>query len=245
MNQDQTYNLIQKIIVLLGGYFIAKGVGDHVLWEALAGGVPAVVTWYISHKWNGTPNPNLVSLPAQKGTGVLVALATLLALGAHAQTNLQQSFFNQVFTWGTSFDTNSVTFLNTRGMFDTGVESRTGDGVPLINDLHASYDLVASTNATSFRFGPDLLERNSGVAGTFLSTQGGLQVAEVHYDFRFGAAIDGGYWANSPTVRHRLFGEISLNAEKALGSRTYTGLRFSQEFPRNAQGIYAQLGFTF
>jgi hypothetical protein len=166
---------------------------------------------------------------------------------SHAQST---NFFTGVEQWATSFNTNSTTFLSTRGAFDTGVESRTGDGVPLINDLHLSYDFVgttytAPTNVTSLRLGPDVLERNSGVSGTFVSAQGGLQAAIVHYDFRFGVAIDGGYWANSPSVRHHVFGDASLNAAKALGDRTFMGLRFSQEFPRNAQGYYAQLGFTF
>lgn len=177
----------------------------------------------------------------------------LLAMVSKAQTSTnspQQTFFGQVEVWATSYDTNSTTFLSTRGLFDTGVESRTGDGIPLINDLHGSYDVVGTTyltptNVSSFRLGPDILERNSGVSGTFVSAQGGLQAAIVHYDFRFGFALDGGYWAQTATVKHHIFGEASLDADKAIGSRTYTGLRFSQEFPKNAQGVYAKVGFTF
>lgn len=180
---------------------------------------------------------------------VLITASSFVAQ-AQTQTNPVTGFFTQVFAWGTSFDTNSTTFLSTRGMLDTGVESRMGEGLALINDLHMSYDVVGTTystptNATSFRFGPDLVERNSGVTGTFVSVEAGPQVAIVIYDFRIGVALDGGYWANSAAVRHHLFGEACLDADKALGSRTYTGLRFSQEFPRSAQGIYAKLGFTF
>ena len=55
MNTDQTYNLIQKIVVLASGSFIAKGVGDKSLWEIVAAAVAALLTWYISHKWNASP----------------------------------------------------------------------------------------------------------------------------------------------------------------------------------------------
>lgn len=176
---------------------------------------------------------------------VIITASSFVAM-AEPTTN----FFTQVFTWGTSFDTNSTTFLATRGMFDTGVESRIGDGLPLINDIHASYDVVGTTyltptNVSAFRFGPDVLERNSGVTGTFVSAEGGIQAAIVHHDFRFGASLDGGYWSTTGAVRHHMFGEASLDADKAIGSRAYIGTRFSQEFPRSAQGIYAKLGFTF
>lgn len=184
---------------------------------------------------------------------VLIGVALLVGV---AVTNAQQTnnpetgFFTQVFQWGTSFNTNSTTFLATRAMLDTGVESRMGDGLALINDIHMSYDVVgatysAPTNISVLRFGPDLVERNSGVTGTFVSVEAGPQVAVIIYDFRIGLAVDGGYWANSAAVRHHLFGEACLDADKAIGSRTYMGLRFSQEFPRNAQGVYVKAGFTF
>jgi hypothetical protein len=182
-----------------------------------------------------------------KYLSIIIASICLLAISAKAQTT---NFLSQIYQWGTTFDTSNTTFLSTRGMFDTGVESRQGDGIPLINDLHLSYDLTGATyltptNVSVLRLGPDVMERNSGVSGTFVSAEGGLQAAVVHYDFRFGVSVDGGYWANQPNSPHHIFGEASLNAEKALGSRTYTGLRFSQEFPHNAQGFYAQVGFTF
>lgn len=55
MNTDQTYNLIQKMIVLASGSFIVKGWGDKSLWEMIAAGVAAAVTIYISHRWNASP----------------------------------------------------------------------------------------------------------------------------------------------------------------------------------------------
>lgn len=177
----------------------------------------------------------------------LAAAVLLTASSCFAQTN---SFFTTVEQWATSFNTNNTAFVSTRGMMDTGVESRSGDGIALINDLHLSYDLVgttyaAPTNTTSLRFGPDVVERNSGVTGTFVAAQGGLQLAEVYYDFRFGVAVDGGYWAQSANVRHHIYGEVALDADKAMTSRTYMGVRFAQEFTRNAQGYYVKLGFTF
>lgn len=55
MNQDQLYNLIQKLVVLASGGLIAKGIGDSSVWEGVGGAVAAFVTWAISHKWNATP----------------------------------------------------------------------------------------------------------------------------------------------------------------------------------------------
>lgn len=179
---------------------------------------------------------------------LIIASVAVIATISHAQgvTN----FFNQVIVWGTTFDTNNTTFLSTRGGLDTGVESRQGNGIALVNDIHLSYDLVgatylAPTNVTVLRFGPDVLERNSGVTGTFVSVQGGLQAAIVHYDLRLGVSFDGGYWANQPGIRHSIYGEGAIEADKALGSRTYTGLRFSQDFPKNSQGYYIKFGFRF
>lgn len=55
MNQDQLYNLIQKLIVLAAGGLIAKGIGDASVWEGVGGALAGLLTWFISHKWNATP----------------------------------------------------------------------------------------------------------------------------------------------------------------------------------------------
>jgi hypothetical protein len=72
MNQDQVINLVQKLFVAGGGYLAAKGIGDNTLWEAASGFLMALITWYISHKWNATAAVVVNAVPASKpsaGTG--------------------------------------------------------------------------------------------------------------------------------------------------------------------------------
>jgi hypothetical protein len=55
MNTDQVYNLIQKLVVALCGYFVGKGIGDKALWEILSPAIIGLITWYVSHRWNASP----------------------------------------------------------------------------------------------------------------------------------------------------------------------------------------------
>lgn len=57
MNKDQLINLVQTVLKIGGGMLASKGIMDSSTWEAVTGGIIAVLTWWASHKWNASSSP--------------------------------------------------------------------------------------------------------------------------------------------------------------------------------------------
>jgi len=79
MNKDQLINLIQTLVQICGGMLAAKGMMDSSTLQAISGGLIALVTWLMTHKWNATPATPAatqpVNIPITKITPLLALTA--------------------------------------------------------------------------------------------------------------------------------------------------------------------------
>ena len=176
-----------------------------------------------------------------KKTIAIIGTATLLiasALTSRAQsTNSVGSFFGTVQSYFTSFNTNlDTTFASERGSIWTGVDSIQGGAVPLANSLGVSYNVWKSISVES-------VTRNSGIAGTVVSEQGGVGLSFVVHDTKLTGYADLGYALGEP--KEKLYGEIGLRIFKALTTHTFAGVGIGAQLPANRQVFSAIAGFTF
>ena len=168
-----------------------------------------------------------------------IPLLTLLGLSltATAQTNQTPpatvgGFAGQVITWGTSFDTNSTTFLHP-GQFWTAVSS----GDALNNELGVSYKLLGG-------LAPEAIVRNGGVQGVLDSFQGGVGYSVRHWDFELRPYADAGY--KFPDAEKKVFGEFGLRVSKAISTYGYVLVGYGVQTCHKGQQVFeAGAGFAF
>ena len=154
-----------------------------------------------------------------------------------------QGFFTSVEGYFTSFYTNldSTFGATARGSIWTSVDSIQGAQVPLANSLGVSYDAYKSLSVES-------VIRNSGVAGTIVSAQGGLGLNVIVHDTKLTLYADGGYGLNGSSPdgpSSRPYAEFGVRAQKALTAHTFAGLGIGAQLPGNRQVFSALVGFTF
>lgn len=190
----------------------------------------------------------------------LLAVAFFLLTGnSQAQTNIPPSgltdFGNTVLGYFTSFNTNyDVTFKNNRFDLWTGASAIQGGVNPLVNDIAGSYDLwrptQANTNSGTFTaLSVEALARNSGVAGSIVSGQGGLGFSVIVHDTKATVYLDGGSYAEG---RGALFGEVGVRVKKAIGTHFFMGVGIGVQFrpagptdQKHPQVLSALAGATF
>lgn len=203
---------------------------------------------------------NRVRIPnkTMKLKTLLAAIGVIAVTGySQAQTPTNSTPWGTILGYFTSFDTNlDDAFGSHRVTLWTGVTSIQNGPVPLANDLGASYDLfrpsglVTATNdfANAQGFvGIEGLARNSGVAGTLVSFQGGLEGGFIIHDTRLAAYADGGYATDQPGFKHSIFAEAGIDVKKAIGHNFFAGLRLGQQFGggRTGQIVSATAGVPF
>ncbi len=201
---------------------------------------------------NMKKTPPLPIIPA-----TVVALFLLLVGPVSAQTNQPPvppspaSLPDTIIGYFSGFNTNLTTFDNRFDLW-TGASSIQGAATPLVNDLGLSYDLwrqQAATNgpAGQSRVAIDLEAnlRNSGVAGSLVSAQGGAGLSILVYDVKLTLYGNGGYYLDTAETSRKAYAEIGLRAKKAIGQHFYLGVGVADQFPRSRQVYSAFAGATF
>lgn len=199
---------------------------------------------------------------------IIIGVAALLATVSQAQTTTSTvsitpssttsaptppanagSFLTSLQDYFTAFNTNlDATFGASKLSLWTGVDSIQGGDATLANEVGLSYNLWKA-------LAPEAVIRNSGVASTLQSFQGGLGLNFVVHDVRLTLYGDGGddlalptsVNAKGKTVTHGqpFYGEIGLRAQKALTAHTYAWTGIGAQLPRNSQVFSAGIGITF
>ncbi len=87
MNQNQIVSLIQSVLTIGGGYFVAQGILDKSQAEAIGAGIVALMTVLLAHQWHGgNANP-----PGRAALWLLaVALAVSFGCGCTSIINTPQ-----------------------------------------------------------------------------------------------------------------------------------------------------------
>lgn len=178
--------------------------------------------------------------------GVAVLLATMSAqaqaiMPAFPTNFVGTVFFNQVATWGTSYNTNLL--WQDGFTIDTGVATETGQSIH--DRIVGSYDIK------SFAFGAHA--EFTGVGSAFDSAGiHGRYYFLKKYDFKLGAELNADYEiARSTATGKTVFGfEPGLTAAKAITVNTYATASYT--FPVLTSGknsgsgkFYLAAGCTF
>lgn len=158
------------------------------------------------------------------------------------------SFLGSLQGYFTSFNTNlDSTFGASKLSLWTGVDSIQGGDTALANEVGLSYNVWQA-------LAPEVVIRNSGVAGTLQSFQGGIGLNFVVHDVRLTLYGDGGDDLALPTTKNAkgktvrgnpMYGEVGLRAQKALTAHTYAWTGIGAQLPRNSQVFSAGVGITF
>lgn len=170
---------------------------------------------------------------------LLTFLFSLFCISAIAQTNAPApptdtgSFFNTVQDWLLSQNTNNT--WSTRGQVSAGLDTIQNSKVNLANNIRISYEVY---KGLSLEAGI----RDSGVAGTLVSGQGGLSYAFKINDVRIAPYLIAGY---DRINADKKFGEAGLRVEKKMTKWTFIGLSFGQQFPTDRRIYSAYTGFVF
>ena len=200
----------------------------------------------------GPHRPGLVSLfsqsprqagehPFMKKTRILIAAALLCAFTLTAQTppTDNQSFFKSVSLYFTELNTNlDSTFGAMNGCASAGVASIQKGGVTLANDITLS---IAPSKLKGFGFSASV--RDSGVAGTIVSAQGGVEYHYITHDVDLTPYLHGGKWLMD--TYKKPFAEIGLRVSKALTTHTYSMIGLGVQLPTGGKVILGEAGFTF
>ena len=181
----------------------------------------------------------------------IILLLNLLALPLFAATTPPPpaTLPDTILGYFSAFDTNLLTFENRFDLW-TGASSIQGANTALVNDLGLSYDvfhLSAPTNspgAAHIAIDIENTIRNSGVAGSLISEQGGLGLNVIVYDVKLTLYANGGYFLD-PGESRRAYAEIGLRAKKAIGQHFYLGVGLGTQIPQNRQVFSAFAGATF
>ncbi|MGA3268052.1 MAG: hypothetical protein ABSE16_14650 [Verrucomicrobiota bacterium] len=169
----------------------------------------------------------------------LFALA-FLAMGVTVRAQ-PTNFLVSVEYYFTGINTN---FTFQRVQVWNGMEYQ--NGVNIADDLAGSFDVYAPTGCYTGGLTVSLEGdmRNSGIAGTIVSGQGGAGLNYNYYDVRFGGYADGGYDA----VTHQGYGELGLRVMKKMTPNTFAGISLAVQLPTKGTtyplaGVFA--GVTF
>ena len=175
----------------------------------------------------------------------LMAALALLSMPAQAQTNdlplTPQAVIGNIGTYFTSFNTN-LTWTNTPISLWTGANYESG--VNTSSELGVSYDLWRPS--PEMAIAPEAIFKNSGIAGTFVSGQGGVGISLFHYDLKVTGYLDAGF--NNPL--NTMFLDFGGRLEKKMTVSTFLGvsLGFAHYFKghnQNTPTVTADLGWTF
>lgn len=174
----------------------------------------------------------------------ILMFATVPCLQAQVSTNAPPanagSFFSTVTGYFTAFNPDLTNTFSGKGTVFTSVDSIQGGAVPLANSLGLSYRLFGPVEAEN-------VLRTSGIAGTVLSDQAGLNLGFQIIDTKLSLYADAGYDIASKTssTKDQVYGEFGLRVFKALTSHTFGGVGIGVQVPNNAQVFSAYVGFTF
>jgi hypothetical protein len=153
---------------------------------------------------------------------IITALLLTVALAACAQPTT--NFLQSAQLYFTSVNTN---YTFSRFLLWNGMNYQ--NNVNISDELVASFDVYAPTNCYQGGLTASLEGgmRNSGIAGTVVSGQGGAGLNYNYYDTRIGLYADGGY--DDPL--HRGFAEVGLRLLKKPTANTFLGTGLGLQFP--------------
>lgn len=167
----------------------------------------------------------------------LLALIMTVALSATAQTTNEppkspSSFFETSTLWFTSFNTNNI--WNQRGVLEAGVDSISKTDTHLANSLRLSYDVWKNVSA-------ELMARDSGVAGTWVSGTAGIGYNFKVWDAKLTLIGLGG----REFIEERWMGEFHIQASKKVAKYTHAFVRLGARVPVGSQIYSGGVGFSF
>ena len=178
----------------------------------------------------------------------LILILTLLAVRAFSQSNSPPasagSVLSDAYGWVSSLNTNlASTFGAEHGSIWTGVDSVQGGSIPLENSVGAEYDVwrLAPTNGSILSL--ENVLRTGGVSGGLCSEQAGVGISYVLVDVKFTVYGHGGYLLTQ--APDRVYGEIGLRIQKALGAHTGAWVGLGAQVPANRQVLSAGVLITF
>lgn len=168
-----------------------------------------------------------------------LVMAAAFVAGAQAQTSPEQTFFNSVGDYFTSFNTNLLTFQKNKFEVWTGVAYQ--QNVDVANVLGVDFDVKKGGG-----FYVEGTMANAGIAGTVLNLAGGGGYSIVKYDTRLSFGVNGGYDFQIKQPIVEIYGDV----RKSLTENTFAGLRLSYETSFSGASPHAPLvlglvGFTF
>lgn len=147
-------------------------------------------------------------------SGLTLVVALFAGFACQAQTNSPQSFFQSVGLYFGAFNTNLAdTFATDR--LNVSIGSVTVGNSEMAAD--ARFDFRLSTNSP---FSLDACVRNTTVAGTVLSYQGGVGYSIVKVDTKLTIYLDGGY----KTDVNQPYAAPGIKVSKALTANTFAGV---------------------
>lgn len=152
----------------------------------------------------------------------VIAIACIVNSNAQTQPSTpQQSFFDTVSKYFTSFNTNLTTFTSkSHAEISMGLDTVNND------TLTASF-LVEAPVWKSFSLEANV--RNRTVFGDITTAGGGVGYSIVKWDTKLTGFVDGGYdWTTK-----RSFVEPGIRIKKALTENTYAGVGISIPFGFN------------
>lgn len=175
---------------------------------------------------------------------LITTLLFALSLSAMAQTDTNTppvpagtgSFFATAQSYFTSFNTNSEMGWTQKGEVAAGIASLQNGPANLANELRFGYNL-GKTHLSA-----EAVMRDSGIAGTILTTQAGLGLNFSVYDAKLTLYADGGYRLREPD---RWFSELGARVSKKMTRYTFAGIGLGVEVPRGSRVFTAFAGFTF
>ncbi len=189
---------------------------------------------------------------------ILITLSLLaLCWQGNAQTNTtpptnpEQTFFQSVGAYFTSFNSDLNTFHKEQDRFDiiAGPENQQGVGITaVLAGRWNFYRKGDNTNSLQLSFGGAM--RNADIAGTILSEEGEFALSLVKYDTKLTFGTGAGYSRQFKSGYTPLFAEVT----KALTPNTFAGLRITHDFyfkgsgsatKANTPKLLIVTGFTF
>src|SRR5690349_13417996 len=146
-------------------------------------------------------------------TLALLAIPAIAQVVTNSPPGGLTDFGNTVFSYFSSFNTNlDTTFRDNRFDLWMGLDAVQGTPNPLQNEIGVSYDIwrpAQSTNSSTLTaIGFEDLIRNTGVAGTVIGDQLGLNFSIILHDVKLTGYLDGGYDLSQTGQRfsNRIFG---------------------------------------
>lgn len=154
---------------------------------------------------------------------LIVTALILSAFTATAQTNPITGFLGSTLDY---FSSNNTNFTFTPFKLWTEIDYQ--NQINFADSIDFSYDVYQPASYTNgIAFDLEASMRNSGVAGTIVSYQGGGAVAYNLYAIRVEGYVDGGY----NEVFHKGYGELGARLLKKPTENTILGLTLAFQVP--------------